>query len=257
METVVIVAIGVLATVFLASFVALVVVCRHRYCHQPNLLHHFESKPTLDLIGAMETQSEPSELELEDVVITNPHIEAILENEEWIEDASGLVSHCISILKVIYVPPKSLNSTVITRYRTSKQAFADWFIRILIAFIQICHTLTEKLVAMTMGSGAKVKAPASLSDIITVAKRISPRVDDVVRSMYPPLDPILLDARATALLLSVSHLVLVTRNACHMSGSLDWIDQSLHAAEDHMVVLREAALASEPERRLPEREQSI
>ncbi|TDH03224.1 hypothetical protein EPR50_G00160750 [Perca flavescens] len=101
---------------------------------------------------------------------------------------------------------------------------------------------------MTMGSGAKVKAPASLSDIITVAKRISPRVDDVVRSMYPPLDPILLDARATALLLSVSHLVLVTRNACHMSGSMDWIDQSLNAAEDHMVVLREAALASEPDR---------
>ncbi len=41
--------------------------------------------------------------------------------------------------------------------------------------VQICHTLTEKLVAMTMGSGAKVKAPASLNDIITVAKRISPR----------------------------------------------------------------------------------
>ncbi|PWA17738.1 hypothetical protein CCH79_00008313 [Gambusia affinis] len=224
METVVIVAIGVLATIFLASFVALVVVCRHRYCHPHDLLHHFDSKPTVDLISAMETQSEPSELELDDVVITNPHIEAILENEDWIEDASGLVSHCISILK-------------------------------------ICHTLTEKLVAMTMGSGAKVKAPASLSDIITVAKRISPRVDDVVRSMYPPLDPILLDARATALLLSVSHLVLVTRNACHMSGSLDWIDQSLHAAEDHMVVLREAALASEPERILfgddAQREQAI
>uniref|UniRef100_A0A3Q3XKU4 Transmembrane protein 98 n=1 Tax=Mola mola TaxID=94237 RepID=A0A3Q3XKU4_MOLML len=222
METVVIVAIGVLATIFLASFVALLVVCRHRYCHPHDLLHHFDS-PTVDLIGAMETQSEPSELELDDVVITNPHIEAILENEDWIEDA-GLVSHCISILKV-----------------------------------QICHTLTEKLVAMTMGSGAKVKAPASLSDIITVAKRISP-VDDVVRSMYPPLDPILLDA-ATALLLSVSHLVLVTRNACHMSGSMDWIDQSLHAAEDHMVVLREAALASEPERGIPgadaQREQAI
>lgn len=68
---------------------------------------------------------------------------------------------------------------------------------------------------------------------------------------------VLCSVRATALLLSVSHLVLVTRNACHMSGSLDWIDQSLHAAEDHMVVLREAALASEPDRRLPEREQSI
>lgn len=56
--------------------------------------------------------------------------------------------------------------------------------------------------------------------------------------------------RATALLLSVSHLVLVTRNACHMSGSMDWIDQSLNAAEGHMVVLREAALASEPHRSL-------
>ncbi|KAG9474264.1 transmembrane protein 98 [Eleutherodactylus coqui] len=211
METVVIVAIGVLATIFLASFVALVVVCRQRYCRTKNLLTHYNNKPTVDLIGAMETQSEPSELELDDVVITNPQIEAILEDEDWIEDASGLVSHCISILK-------------------------------------ICHTLTEKLVAMTMGSGAKMKTPSSLSDIILVAKRISPRVDDVVRSMYPPLDPKLLDARTTALLLSVSHLVLVTKNACHLTVGMDWIDKSLSAAEEHMQVLREAAMATEPER---------
>lgn len=148
METVVIVAIGVLATIFLASFAALVVVCRQRYCRPRDLLQRYDSKPIVDLIGAMETQSEPSELELDDVVITNPHIEAILENEDWIEDASGLMSHCIAILK-------------------------------------ICHTLTEKLVAMTMGSGAKMKTSASVSDIIVVAKRISPRVDDVVKSMYP------------------------------------------------------------------------
>lgn len=44
METVVIVAIGVLATIFLASFIALVVVCRHRYCRPHDLLHHFDSK---------------------------------------------------------------------------------------------------------------------------------------------------------------------------------------------------------------------
>uniref|UniRef100_A0AAZ3PY64 Transmembrane protein 98 n=1 Tax=Oncorhynchus tshawytscha TaxID=74940 RepID=A0AAZ3PY64_ONCTS len=211
-------------------------------------------RPNVDLIGAMETQSEPSELELDDVVITNPHIEAILENEDWIEDASGLVSHCISILKVMSTCCTPCMNTLFS-LGSNSMIFTHSLLW------QICHTLTEKLVAMTMGSGAKVKAPASLSDIITVAKRISPRVDDVVRSMYPPLDPILLDARATALLLSVSHLVLVTRNACHMSGSMDWIDQSLHAAEDHMVVLREAALASEPERSLPgidvQREQAI
>uniref|UniRef100_A0A8C5Q6N8 Transmembrane protein 98 n=1 Tax=Leptobrachium leishanense TaxID=445787 RepID=A0A8C5Q6N8_9ANUR len=191
METVVIVAIGVLATIFLASFVALVVVCRQRYCRTKNLLTNYNNKPTIDLIGAMETQSEPSELELDDVVITNPQIEAILEDEDWIEDASGLVSHCIAILK-------------------------------------ICHTLTEKLVAMTMGSGAKMKTPASLGDIIIVAKRIGPRT--------------------TALLLSVSHLVLVTKNACHLTVGMDWIDKSMSAAEEHMAVLREAALATEPER---------
>ncbi|NWH56291.1 TMM98 protein, partial [Geococcyx californianus] len=157
METVVIVAIGVLATIFLASFVALVVVCRQRYCHPKDLRHHYDTKPIVDLMGTTETPSEPSELELDDVVITNPHIEAILENEDWVEDASpvALLSHPL----------------------------------------QICHTLTEKLVAMTMGSGTRVKSPASLGDIIVVAKRISPRVDDVVRSMYPPLDPKLLDAR--------------------------------------------------------------
>lgn len=211
METVVIVAIGVLATIFLASFVALVVVCRQRYCRPKDLLHPYDTKPIVDLIGAMETQSEPSELELDDVVITNPHIEAILENEDWIQDASGLVSHCIAILK-------------------------------------ICHTLTEKLVAMTMGSGSRVKSPSSLSDVIVAAKRISPRVDDVVRSMYPPLDPKLLDARAAALLLSVTHLVLVTRSACPQPGDRDWVDRSLAAAEQHMEALRHAAMAAEPER---------
>lgn len=43
METVVIVAIGVLATIFLASFAALVVVCRQRYC-RPHLLQRYDSK---------------------------------------------------------------------------------------------------------------------------------------------------------------------------------------------------------------------
>jgi len=43
----------------------------------------------------------------------------------------------------------------------------------------------------------------------------------------------------------------VTRNACHLTGGLDWIDQSLTAAEEHLEVLREAALASEPDKGLP------
>ena len=42
--------------------------------------------------------------------------------------------------------------------------------------------------------------------------------------------------RCAALVLSVSHLVLLTKNACHLSGVLDWIDQSLADVEDHLSV---------------------
>lgn len=52
--------------------------------------------------------------------------------------------------------------------------------------------------------------------------------------------------RAAALLLSVSHLVLVTRSACHQPGARDWVDRSLAAAEEHMAALRQAAMATEP-----------
>lgn len=143
-------------------------------------------RPTVDLIGAMETQSELSELELDDVVITNPHIEAILENEDWLEDASYVK------LTAMFLSPSLVYRSHLTiyfiqqwfslslhlyfkgncffLYSLCKKMVIDSF-----NILQICHTLTEKLVAMTMGSGAKVKAPASLSDIITVAKRISPR----------------------------------------------------------------------------------
>lgn len=61
METVVIVAIGVLATIFLASFVALVVVCRHRYCHPHHLLHHFDSKSVTFVRASGKTRSGSSD----------------------------------------------------------------------------------------------------------------------------------------------------------------------------------------------------
>ena len=48
-------------------------------------------------------------------------------------------------------------------------------------------------------------------EIAQVSRLISPRVDDVVRSMYPPLDPRLLEARSSALVLSVSQLALIVR----------------------------------------------
>jgi hypothetical protein len=64
-------------------------------------------------------------------------------------------------------------------------------------------------------------------------------VDDVVRSMYPPLDARLLEARTAALALAVAHLALVTRHGCSMGRSsrrLAWIDQALIDMEPHLLV---------------------
>lgn len=80
----VIVAISTLATIFLALFAVLVVVWGQHYRWPGDLLQRYDSKSIMSLLGAMKTQSELSELELDDVVITNPGIEPILDNEDWI-----------------------------------------------------------------------------------------------------------------------------------------------------------------------------
>lgn len=75
--------------------------------------------------------------------------------------------------------------------------------------------------------------------LLKVARRISPRVDDVVRSMYPPLDARLLEARTAALALAVTHLALVTRYGCSIGRSsrrMSWIDQALIDMEPHLLV---------------------
>ena len=73
-----------------------------------------------------------------------------------------------------------------------------------------------------------------------VARRISPRVDDVVRSMYPPLDPRVLEARTAALALAVTNLALVTRHGCspgrHNSQRFDWINHALASMDSHLMV---------------------
>lgn len=209
MDLVVAIAIGVLATVFLGALFALVFVCRHRCC-SPDLIskQHKDCRPDVQLIGSAEGISQPaSDVELDDVQF-NPHLEEVLNNEQWVDDATGLIPHCLSILKT-------------------------------------CHHLTEKLVGMTMGNAQNIRTQEAQTDLVAIARRISPRVDEVVKSMYPPLDPRLLEARCTALVLSVSHLVMVTKNACHMSGVLDWIDQSLADVEDHLRILREASVSCE------------
>lgn len=86
-----------------------------------------------------------------------------------------------------------------------------------------------------------------ISIIIQVARRIPPRVDDVVRSLYPPLDARLLEARVAALVLAVTHLALVTKHGVPKSQTrkLAFIGQALSDMDTHLLVLRNAALAQE------------
>lgn len=203
METVVAVAIGILAAVFVGALIILVVICRRQKDRGGFMNKQCgEVRPDVHLIEA-----DHPELELGEVRL-HPYIEQILADEQWIGDATGLVPHCLAVLKT-------------------------------------CHTLTERLAALAMGPLNHSKTG---HEIVEVARRISPRVDDVVRSMYPPLDARLLEARTAALALAVTHLALVTRYGCSIGRSsrrMSWIDQALIDMEPHLLVLREAALAQE------------
>ncbi|KAK3921323.1 Transmembrane protein 98 [Frankliniella fusca] len=201
METVVVVAIGVLAAVFVGALIALVMLCWQKL-YKNGVFGLRLEKPDINLIEA------DAELELGDVCL-HPGIKEILANEQWVDDATGLVPHTLAVLRA-------------------------------------CHKLTERLAALAMVPLTNHKTGSQIMD---VARQISTRVDDVVRSMYPPLDPRLLEARTAALALAVTNLALVSRHGCsagrHNFQRMDWIDHALASMESHLKILREAALSQE------------
>lgn len=198
METVVVVAIAVLTLVFVGSLVALLAICYHRYLKRRSLFKHLtNSIPDVNLINGV------NGVELDDVQI-HPEIDKILADARWVDDATGLIPHCLAILKS-------------------------------------CHHFTERLVGATMSLLPRYEEAdqqKKLWDIIKVAQRISPRVDDVVQSMYPPLDPRLLEARCLSLVLSVVQLSLVIRYS--INPNISWIETSVAELEESWKVLREA-----------------
>ena len=57
------------------------------------------------------------------------------------------------------------------------------------------------MVGMTMRTSQTLRSPEEINDLATAARRIGPRVDEVVSTMYPPLDPRLLEARSVSWLI--------------------------------------------------------
>lgn len=200
-ETLVAVALVVLAAVFLGSLAALALLCYRRASStkQHQLFSNPDMRPEVELISGGDIWSE---LELDDVRLA-PQIDKILNDTQWVDDATGVIPHCLAILK-------------------------------------LCHQMTERLVATTMTPIHKDK----LHDIIEVTRRLSPRIDDVARAMYPPLDPRLLEARCSALILT---LTLLAWHARYLTSNttVTLINEALTDMDRHLSVLREAAMAHE------------
>lgn len=206
-ESIVIMAIVVLLIVFVGSLLALIIICyqRRNYLKKNFFRKHFtttdNSHPDNAFLiarhanGATKRQlAANNNMELDDVRL-HPNIDQILSDTEWVDDATGLIPHCLAVLKG-------------------------------------CHHLTERLVAATMAAMPRfteTEQRSKLYEIGRIAPTISPRVDDVVEAMYPPLDPRLLESRCLSLLLSVSRFAIVITYTCAIRGQ--WIDDELKGLE--------------------------
>ncbi|XP_011499232.1 PREDICTED: transmembrane protein 98-like [Ceratosolen solmsi marchali] len=131
--------------------------------------------------------------------------------ERWVDDATGLAPPCIAIL----------------RY---------------------CHSLARRISTTIESLNSSSTLPL---EIIDIARCIPQKADDVVLSLYPPIDARLLEARVVALVLTVTHLGLVTKHGVSKSQAkkLAFIDQAIndtdHYIRNYLLILRNAALAQE------------
>lgn len=92
--------------------------------------------------------------------------------------------------------------------------------------LKSCKTLTHRLMATAIDGTSKDQSnliSGSLDDIIAAAKEVNPRVDDLTKTMYPPIEDETIRFRATSLMTAVNHLVAVfTENCVH--HRLHWLD---------------------------------
>ncbi|ELT93080.1 hypothetical protein CAPTEDRAFT_185141 [Capitella teleta] len=113
MEVVVVVAIGILATIFVASVLGLLVVCHHKYCKPRDPIseqHLQQNDPDVNLVDNMEgdqTDLPSGVLELDHV--TPSDLETILQNKEWVNDATALM-RSFSAFRNFY--PSQINNCV-------------------------------------------------------------------------------------------------------------------------------------------------
>ena len=206
MDTIAIVAVSVLAVVFVLCFFGVVFICYQRYSRRQSVASEDANSVSQNALTFDDNVVEAdSSLELESVVrCDDGTIRQLLETEEWANDVHGVIPHCIAILKM-------------------------------------CREVTVKLVKVAMENEQQSIHPSHLNEIVVVAKCITPRVDDVMAAISPPINIKQLEARSAALIYSVQHLALLLRNACQSYSSLDWIDPAMENMAQHMKILQNAS----------------
>lgn len=127
-------------------------------------------------------------------------LDDIARNETWVKDAMGLTPQCLAVMRT-------------------------------------CHSLADRLLAVAV---ADVPRAENGESIASVARQLSQHVEDVASAMYPPLDPRLVEARCTALMLCMTHLVLMVKRACRLPPDTELaVGRELRELENHLVALRE------------------
>ncbi|XP_058948290.2 transmembrane protein 98 [Pocillopora verrucosa] len=195
-----IIAVSLLGTVVTASlFALLLLICTKRRCRKAEFSQQQYQKQDAELVQAAWNTSH-TELGLDGFSPQDDLPEMFLD-PDWSGDAEHLISHCIDLLKS-------------------------------------CHVLTEQLVAHTMESSGTIKSPTEMDKIVTAAKKIRPRVDELVKAMYIPSDSKQIEEKSTALYKSVCQLLQVVRGASNRPDALAWAGEIIVAIEKHMEVMQ-------------------
>ncbi|KXJ09844.1 transmembrane protein 98 [Exaiptasia diaphana] len=199
---VMIIAIALLAVIFMASFVALLVICKHKCgkldftVYQNTEQYENRNRKQVELIGANyhDTtsigESTSSDHDLSDVFL----------DPDWGGDAESLVCHCVAVLKT-------------------------------------CHHLTDKLVAYTVENGPKINCQDYMKKIVTAARNISPKVDELVEAMYTPSDSRQIEDKSSALFVTIFMLLQIIKGISD-NADLTWADDMIYTIEQHIEAMR-------------------
>ncbi|KAI6182603.1 Transmembrane protein 98 [Aphelenchoides bicaudatus] len=156
MDVVVYLALAVLFAVFCISFGVLVVMCRRRYEYNRLLVSHSLrfSKLKHD--------------EMDSVVQLSPHMAQTLNSNPWLFDVSGLLQHCVAVLK-------------------------------------LCHTLTDKLAKIPLANINPQLNDTICQATVKVVPRFDDLLQTIA---LPNVDIRLIEARVTALTIACWSLVM-------------------------------------------------